>query len=151
MPLSLFPNAWEGYALNARFDRTGLTVAVVIAASSVLQAGVAGTSLRRALGDPVALDNARDLGRFVLLSPLLLPHRCNLVALRNVDPGSTAGIGIRVELDHVVGRRHAGCAPNAAVALVLAGEPRALWRNRAFPVAVPMLLFFALFVAISHA
>jgi integral membrane sensor domain MASE1 len=70
MPLSLFPNAWEGYALNARFDRTGLTVAVVIAASSALQAGVAGTSLRRALGDPVALDNARDLGRFVLLCPL---------------------------------------------------------------------------------
>jgi hypothetical protein len=77
-----------------------------------------------------------------------LPHRCNLIALRNVDPGSTAGIGIRVELDRVVGRRHAGCAPNAAVVLVPAGEPRTLWRNRVFPVAVPMLLFFALFVTI---
>jgi len=32
--------------------------------------------------------------------------------------------------------------------LVLAGEPRALWRGRAGPVALPMLLFFALFTAI---
>ena len=32
--------------------------------------------------------------------------------------------------------------------LVIAGEPRPLWRNRARPVALPMLLFFALFTAI---
>jgi sensor domain CHASE-containing protein len=32
--------------------------------------------------------------------------------------------------------------------LVIAGEPRGLWRSRAIPVALPMLLFFALFVAI---
>jgi CHASE1-domain containing sensor protein len=32
--------------------------------------------------------------------------------------------------------------------LVMAGEPRALWRSRALPVALPMILFFALFVAI---
>jgi hypothetical protein len=31
---------------------------------------------------------------------------------------------------------------------VIAGEPRSLWRSRAGPVALPMLLFFALFVAI---
>ena len=30
--------------------------------------------------------------------------------------------------------------------LVIAGEPRDLWRRRALPVALPMLLFFALFV-----
>src|SRR6516164_1887162 len=32
--------------------------------------------------------------------------------------------------------------------IVIAGEPRPLWRRRALPVALPMLLFFALFVAI---
>ena len=32
--------------------------------------------------------------------------------------------------------------------LVIAGEPRSLWRSRAKPMALPMLLFFALFVAI---
>ena len=32
--------------------------------------------------------------------------------------------------------------------LVMAGEPRALWRSRALPVALPMILFFALFIAI---
>ena len=32
--------------------------------------------------------------------------------------------------------------------MVLAGEPRRLWRSRMLPVALPMLLFFALFVAI---
>ena len=31
---------------------------------------------------------------------------------------------------------------------VAAGEPRSLWRSRALPVAVPMLLSFALFIAI---
>ena len=32
--------------------------------------------------------------------------------------------------------------------LIMAGEPRDLWRRRALPVGAPMLLFLALFVSI---
>src|SRR5216684_2348033 len=145
---SLLLNAWEGYALNGRFDRTGLTVAVAIAASSVLQAGVAGTILRRALGAPLALDNTRYLGRFVLLSPLCCLisatlSLCGMWTLGAVRESEFVSSWITWWVGDTL-----GVLLMLPLVLVLAGEPRALWRNRAIPVAVPMLLFFALFVAI---
>lgn len=145
---SLLLNAWEGYALNVNLDWTGLIVAGVIAASSALQAGVAGPILRRALGNPVALDNARDLRRFVLLSPLccLISATLSLsgmLALGVVRTSELASSWITWWVGDTL-----GLLLMLPLVLVLAGEPRALWRGRTFPVAVPMLLFFTLFVVI---
>jgi signal transduction histidine kinase len=122
--------------------------AVAIAAGSTLQGAIGGTVLRRAVGYPAPLDNGRDLGRFLILSPiccltsatLSLGSLLALGALRLPDftPswisfwfGDTLGLLVMLPL-----------------MLIIAGEPRPLWRSRAKPVALPMLLFFALFVAI---
>ena len=43
--------------------------AIIIGLSSTLQAAGGGSILRRTVGYPTALDNGRDLSRFLLLSP----------------------------------------------------------------------------------
>src|SRR5580704_9834351 len=67
---SLVLNLWVGYSVHQQFDAIGSAVAVIIAGASMLQAGIAGSALRRAIGYPTALDNVRDLSRFFLVAPL---------------------------------------------------------------------------------
>jgi hypothetical protein len=145
---SLLLNLWTGYSVGHHIDITHFAAAIVIAAASMAQAAAGGAMLRRAIGYPVALDNGRDLSRFLLLSPLFCLTSASLsltglwalgvVRLPDLETswiswwiGDTLGILLVLPL-----------------MLVLFGEPRALWRRRARPVALPMLLFFALFTAI---
>ena len=145
---SFLLNLWTGYLVSRRLDSSDVAVAVVIAAASTAQAALAGGALRRWLGVPTPLDNGRDLARFFALSPLCCLTSATLSlagmwVLGAIDPrdlipswmtwwiGDTLGVLVVLPL-----------------MLVLAGEPRALWRGRALSVAAPMLLFAALFVAI---
>jgi len=145
---SLLLNIWEGYALNARIDLPAVTIAVVIAAASALQAGVAGTLMRRVLGNPAVLDNGRDLGWFVVLSPLgcltsaTLSHG-GLWLLGTVRTSELASSWVTWWIGDTLGVLFV-----LPLALVIVGEPRALWRSRAMPVFVPMVLLFALFFVI---
>src|SRR5690242_18622427 len=123
-------------------------IAVVIAAASTAQAAVGAWSLRRFIGYPLGLDNIRDLARFLLISPAVCTCSVTLslgglvalggISLPQLGPnwfawwiGDTLGVLFFLPL-----------------MMVLAGEPRPLWRSRARNVAVPMLLFFSLFLAI---
>ncbi len=141
-------NAWTGWAIDHKFGANGLAAALVIAAGSTLQAAVGGRALRRVLGYPTPLDTARDLARFLLVSPICCLTSATLsltglVALGDVGlpdlvtswvawwSGDTLGVLLMLPL-----------------IFVLVGEPRALWRARARPVGIPMLLLFGLFVAI---
>ena len=145
---SFLLNAWTAYSLGEGSHGTRVAAAVIIAAASTLQAAFGGTVLRRTIGYPTALDNGPDLWRFLLLSPAFCLTSASLSlaglsALRQVKwpdlatswvswwTGDTLGVLLVLPL-----------------MLVITGEPRASWRRRALPVAVPMLLFFALFVAI---
>jgi signal transduction histidine kinase/CheY-like chemotaxis protein/integral membrane sensor domain MASE1 len=145
---SFLLNLWTTYSIGHGYHSTCLAVAGVIATASTLQAAIGGTALRRAIGYPASLDNGRDLWRLLLLSPvfsLTSPSLSltGLVVLGQVKwpdlpanwiswwTGDTLGVLLALPL-----------------MLVVAGKPRRLWRSRALPVAVPMLLFFALFVAI---
>ena len=145
---SLLLNIWTGYSVSHQLDEMGCAAAVVIAASSMGQAVVGAAVLRRAVGYPAPLDNSRDLAAFLVLSPLVCLTSASLslagLWVLGVVPltelatswiswwiGDTLGVLLVLPL-----------------MLVLAGEPRALWRGRAGPVALPMLLFFALFTAI---
>jgi signal transduction histidine kinase/CheY-like chemotaxis protein/integral membrane sensor domain MASE1 len=145
---SFLLNVWTAYSIGQGSDESRLGAAFVIAAASTLQAALGGTVLRRAIGHPAPLDNGRDLFRFLLLPPVFcltsatLSLGC-LSALGQVKwtdlgtswiswwTGDTLGVLLVLPL-----------------MLVIAGEPRSLWRRRTLPVALPMLLFFALFVAI---
>jgi signal transduction histidine kinase len=143
---SFFLNVWIGSSIERPL--TSLAAAIIIGLSSMLQAAAGGAVLRRAVGCPTALDNGRDLSRFLLLSPVccLTSATLSLSGLWAVDVvrgpdvltswvswwiGDTLGVLVVLPL-----------------MLVAVGQPRDLWRPRAIPVALPMLLLFALFVTI---
>jgi len=145
---SLLLNIWTGYSVSHQLDEMGYAAAVVIAAGSMGQAGVGGSVLRRAIGYPAPLDNSRDLAAFLVLSPLVCLTSASLSlaglwALGVVHPAELATSWISWWIGDTL-----GVLLVLPLMLVFAGEPRSLWRSRVGPVALPMLLFFALFTAI---
>jgi signal transduction histidine kinase/CheY-like chemotaxis protein len=145
---SFLLNIWTAYSLHHRLDLLGVVVAAAIAAASMLQAAVGGLTLRHAIGYPAPLDNARDIARFLSLSPLFCLTSASL------SLGSMLLLGAVHKPDLATSWVTWWIGDTLGVLLVLPlllvaiGAPRPLWRARARSVAVPMLIFFALFVAI---
>jgi hypothetical protein len=142
---SFLLNLWTDLSAGRAPIATCLVAAVIIAAASMLQAGIGGTILRRY---PALLDNGRDLSRFLFVSPVFCLTTATLSlgglsVLGVVQPPDLAPSWVSWWIGDTV-----GILVVFPLMLVLAGEPRSLWRSRAKPVALPMLLFFALFVAI---
>ena len=145
---SLLLNVWVACSAGYGPDETRMAAAIVIAAASMVQAAVGGTVLRRAVGYPAPLDNGRDLTRFLLLSPVF----CLTSATFSL--GGLSALGV-VELADLLRNWVSwwigdtlGVLVVLPLMLVVSGEPRSLWRSRVVPVALPMVLFFALFVGI---
>src|SRR5271169_3185281 len=145
---SFLLNLWTGYSVGHRLDATCVAAAIIIGTASMLQAAIAGTLLRHAIGYPAPLDNSRDVARFLLLSPVC----CLTSATLSLAGLSALGVVARPDLTASWISWWIGDTLGVLVVLplmlVVAGEPRALWRSRALPVAVPILLFCALFTAI---
>ncbi len=141
-------NLWVGATTEQHSARLALAVAATIGAASVAQAAAGGWALRRLIGYPAALDNVRDLGRFLLITPVLcltsatLSH-IGMAAFGLVDTSEIALSWLSWWIGDTL-----GVLLFLPLVMAAAGEPRALWRARARSVALPMLLFFALFVAI---
>ncbi len=145
---SFLLNVWIGYSAGHRFGEISVAAAIVIAAASVVQAAVGGSVLRRVVGYPTRLDNGRELARFLLLSPTFCLTSATLslgglLALDVVKLPELVASWISWWIGDTLGVLMA-----LPLMLVIAGQPQTLWRSRAGPVAVPMLLFFALFIAI---
>ena len=145
---SLLLNLWIGYSITGQLGVMDTAVAVVIALASVFQAAVGGIALRRAIGYPAALDNPRDLLLLLVLSPVF----CLTSASLSLSGMWALGAVQSTDLPNNWMTWWAGDTLGVLVALplllVLAAEPRSLWRSRVWSVAVPMLLCFGLFVAI---
>src|SRR6516164_7857502 len=145
---SFLLNLWIDLSAGHEPVATGFVAAVVIAAASMLQAAIGGTVLRRAIGYPAPLDNGRDLSRFLFVSPVF----CLTSATLSLGGLSILGVVQPADLAPSWASWWIGDTLGVLVVsplmLVIAGEPRSLWRSRAKPVALPMVLFFALFVAI---
>ena len=145
---SFLLNVWTARSIGHGSAVTWLAAAVVIATASTLQAAIGGTVLRRAVGYPAPLDNERDLWRFLFLSPI------SCLTSATLSLGGLLALGVVLLPDLVTSWVSWWIGDTVGVLVVLplmfviAGEPRSLWRSRAGPVALPMLLFFALFVAI---
>ena len=145
---SFLLNIWIGYSLAHQLDSTGVAAALIIALASMLQAAVGGTVLGRFIGYPAPLDNSHDILRFLVLSPV-----CCLVSTTLSLSGLWI-LGVVPPADLLINWTTwwAGDSLGALVALplvlILAGEPRTLWRSRAGFVAIPMAICFAVFVAI---
>jgi signal transduction histidine kinase/CheY-like chemotaxis protein/multisubunit Na+/H+ antiporter MnhG subunit len=145
---SLLLNIWTGYSPGHGTDAIRLAAASVIAAASMLQAAVGGIVLRRVIGYPAPLDNIHEVVRFLLLSPVF----CLISATLSLAGLSALGL---VELPDLLTNWVSwwlgdtlGVLVVLPLTMVIAGEPRDLWSGRAWSMALPMLLFFALFVAI---
>jgi len=145
---SLLLNLWIGFGSTGGSRAAAVAGAVAIAAASTVQTAIAGTAMRWAIGYPAPLDSVGQLVRFLVLAPvcclisgtlsLLALWPLGLVTARDLAGnwltwwiGDTRGVLVAVPL-----------------MFVLAGEPRALWRSRAWTVALPMLVCFALFTLI---
>src|SRR5215469_12183139 len=144
---SLLLNIWSGYSAGASED-VRVAAALVIAAASTLQAAAGGRVLRHEIGYPAPLDNVRDVTRFFLVSPVF----CLTSATLSLTGLSGLGVVPRSDLlmnwiSWWVGDT-LGVLLVLPLILVIVGEPHDLWRSRRLSVALPMVLFFALFVAI---
>jgi signal transduction histidine kinase len=145
---ALLLNLWVAAGIAHRLDPPGIAAALVIAAGSTLQAGLGGAVLRRAIGYPAPLDNGRDLLRFLLISPAICLVSATLSLTGMLALGAVAASQLGPSWATWWVGDTLGVLVFLPLMLVLAGEPRALWRRRAPFVAAPMLLSFALFVAI---
>jgi integral membrane sensor domain MASE1 len=145
---SFLLNLWIDYSIAHRLDAIGIAAALIIAFASMLQAAFGGAALRRIVGYPTPLDTPRDLMLFLLLSPIYC------VTSATLSLSGMWALGVVNSADMIINWMTwwVGDTLGALVALplmlVLTGEPRRLWHSRARSVAVPMLLCFALFVAI---
>ena len=141
-------NLWVGCTIQQHIVARALAVAVVIAMASTAQAAVGGWALRKLIDHPAALDNVRDLGKFLLAAPVLcltsatLSH-IGMAAFGVIDTSEVASSWLSWWIGDTL-----GVLLFLPLVMVTAGKPHALWRGRARSVAIPMLLFFALFVAI---
>ena len=141
-------NIWIGATGAPQDTYLLLGVAALIASASCLQAALGAWALRQYIGYPILLDNPRDLARFLLISPAVC------VASASVSLGGMTAIGT-VAIAELPSNWFTwwigdslGTLLFVPLIMIGAGEPRAFWRGRAIPVGLPVLLFFALFVAI---
>ena len=145
---SFLLNLYVGYADVQEQPDSVVTAAIIIAAASTLQAAIGGWTLRRLIGYPAALDNGRDLSRFFLLAPLFCLTSATLSLAGMLAAGAITTTDLFMSwLTWWIGDT-LGVLLVLPLVMVVAGEPRPLWRQRARSVALPMVLFFALFVAI---
>ena len=145
---SLLLNIWVAWSSNSQLGAVGVSAAVTIAVASMLQAGAGGWLLRRVIGYPAPLDSSADIRNFLLAAPAI----CLVSA--SVSVTSLLVLGVFGWRDYLTNWATwwigdtIGVLVLLPLAMVIAGEPRALWRKRASLVAVPMILSFGIFTAI---
>lgn len=143
---SLLLNLWVSDSSGHPLELIGVAAATIIAAASMLQAAFGGTWLRRLIGYPTALDNGADLLRFLLSAPVICLTSATLSVAGLWGIGVIATDSLAVSwITWWIGDT-LGVVVMLPLVLVVAGEPKKLWRSRAGTVAVPMMVAFALFV-----
>jgi diguanylate cyclase (GGDEF)-like protein/PAS domain S-box-containing protein len=143
---SLLLNVWVGWSAAHQLNLAGLLAALVIAAASMLQAAAGGWALRRSVGHPSALDNLRDISRFLLLAPFI----CLTSASLSVTGLWLLGI---VGTDTLATNWFTWWAGDSLgvivlfpITMVFAAPPRPIWHGRMTTVAIPMTVAFAIVV-----
>ena len=145
---SLLLNIWVAHTVAGAALPAAFAAAAVIATASTLQAAIVSAALRRLIGYPMALDNGHHLLWFLALAPACCLTSATLsltglVALAAVPPSAVMVNWVTWWVGDTL-----GVLVVLPPLMVLAGEPRALWRRRAAPMALPMLAFFVFFVAV---
>lgn len=145
---SFLLNLWVGYAITGQINAIDTAAAIVIALASALQAALGGSLLRRVIGYPAALDNPRDLLFLLVLSPLFCLTSASLSLAGMWALGAVQSGDLSINWTTWWAGDTLGVLVVLPLLLMLFAAPRDLWRSRIWPVAVPMLLCFGLFIAI---
>lgn len=141
---SLSLNLWVGQ----QFDVINFEVAVVIAIASTLQAAIGGWALRSMIGYPTMLDQKREVLLFLIVVPLI----CLVSAAFSVSGlwmfGIIDGSALLKSFSTWWVGDTLGVMIMFPLTMIIAGEPRALWRSRLTTVAIPIVAILAIFVVI---
>lgn len=145
---SFLLNIWVGYSTNPQFNGTSFIVASTIAIASVTHAAIGGWGLRRVLGCQPTLAQGSEILHFMLLMPVI----CLTSAGLSVGGLWALGIVDATNFSVNFARWWIGDTLGVIVVfplvMIVAGEPRGLWKSRTFTVALPMLLGLTLLVGI---
>ena len=144
---SFLLNLWIAYVPGQALSHIGILAALLIALSSSLQAAIASRILKKSVAYPIRLDRINEIVRFNLLMPI-----CCLIC-PTLSVVSLYLLGI-FSLDVMfsnwsiwwVGDAF-GVMLSFPLTMILAGQPREVWRRRYLSVGLPILLVFAIFVA----
>lgn len=110
----------------------------------LLQAALGSWALCRSIAYPSSLDSLRDIGRFLLIVPLtLLVNAILSMALFWLFGVVAAHDLLLAALPWWVSDS-LGILLAFPLCLIVAGEPRTLWRSRTKPLGLPILLTSAL-------
>jgi PAS domain S-box-containing protein len=121
-------------------DWVQVGVPLAIGAGAALQAWAAGALVRRFVAQPLALDEPRDIARFLLLAG---PVSCTLSAAVAVGALTASGAlpphGVLQAALTWWGGDTMGVLIAAPIVLALIGQPHEVWRERRTSVALPMI------------
>ena len=133
---------------HGHVDPASWAVAVAVAASAALQAGIAAALVRRYVRQPLALAEARDVALFFLLAA---PLSCIVSASLATLALGLGGFVSRADLPFNWLTWWAGDALGtligAPVVLALVGLPRSQWAPRRITVALPLVVVTMLIAA----
>ena len=141
-------NLWVGFDAAGQLAPTALMPALMIALASTLQAAIGGGFLRRVLGWPAPMDHEKPLFQFVVLTPLIcvISASCSIFALKMLGLISSEAVASSWA-NWWIGDS-LGVLVMLPLTMILTGEPRPLWRKRAVPVGLPIVIGLILFVVI---
>ncbi|MDY7549152.1 response regulator [Glaciimonas sp. CA11.2] len=145
---ALLLNIWIAYSAGQSMDRMQLILAASIAAASVVQASVGSCLLRKVIGYPLSLDRVREILRFMLLAPAICLISASLSVSSLFAFGVFGSSSIFINWASWWLGDTLGVVVFFPLVMILAGEPRVLWKKRLGTVALPMLFIFTIFVAI---
>ena len=145
---SLLLNLWVSYSAIPLISILSFITALIIAIASMLQATVGAWGLRRLIGYPTALAQGSDILRFLILAPLISLTSAGisvsgLLILGHIDPASYFSSFASWWVGDTLGVLVA-----FPLSMIVAGEPREIWKSRRYTVAIPILLTFTLFTAV---
>ena len=137
---SLLLNLWVDYSSGREITAVGTEAALLIAFASMLQAAVGGWCLRRVFGYPAVFDNRSDILRFLLLVPVI----CLTSAMLSVSGLWALGLVEPANFLSNWGSWWLGDSFGVIVlfplTMMVAGEPRELWRSRIRTIAYPIVV-----------
>lgn len=145
---SLLLNLMLGQSADEGMTAFRAIAALGISMASTLQWGIGAHLFKKFIGKTLALDSARDIGRFLTLVPLICLISASLSIIILLVTGVLHPDFFQASLATWWLGDTLGVLLIFPVVMTLAGAPRELWRKRITTVAVPMLLIFAVFILI---